>query len=233
MTVRTKLAAAMPFAHLLGIRAEDDEGRKGKRARRAEDDERDDDEARRAEEDEREEEEEDRDGKKGKRARRAEKEDDEGGDDGDEAGKKGKRAEKDEDEGEENEDDEDGKKGKRARRAEEDDDEDEMRGSGSRAAARRRERARCKAIFSVAAAGTHPHVAANLAFNTDMPRAQAIAVLESIAATEPTRRGASLADRMAAAPVPRVGADGGSSVPAGMSKTAAAIVAAAEKAQRR
>ena len=247
MTVRHKLAAALPFAHLLGmgIRAEDDESRRGKRARRAEeDDDRDDEDGRRAEERD---DKDDKNGKKGKRARRADEDD--GEEDGDEEGRRAEEDEGEEDDGGDR-DDKDGKKGKKAKRArraeddehaeedDEDDDESEMRGNGSRAQARRRERARCSAIFSCAAAAINPAAAANLAFNTAMPRSQAIAVLQSIASGTPARpAGASgrqtLDQRMAAAQVPSGGADGGSRTPSGMSKTAAAIVAAAEKAQRR
>lgn len=68
---------------------------------------------------------------------------------------------------------------------EEQDDEDEdeedptteMRGNSPLAKARRRERARCAAIFASEAALKNPNLAGHLAFNTNMPRAAAIATL--------------------------------------------------------
>ena len=50
-----------------------------------------------------------------------------------------------------------------------------------RLAARRRERARCKAILSCDAARAWPDVAAALAFKTTLPRVEAIDVLEHLA----------------------------------------------------
>lgn len=221
MSIRTKLSAA-PFAHLLGLGAraeDDDESRKSKRA-------------------------EDED----KKSRRAE--DDDGDDEGDDKGKKAKKAKDAEDEGddkksrraeEDDGDDEDkSKRGKKAKKAEDDDaedddDEDEMKGSSASAKARRRERARCAAIFASPAAAGIPHVAANLAFNTNMSRKEAITVLQSVAASQPqpimavTR--SSLAERMSTESVPQVGLDGGKANPAGLSPVAAAIVAAGEKAR--
>lgn len=223
MSIRTKLAAA-PFAHLLGLaaRAEDDESRKG---RHAEDDD-DEKKSRRAEEDGDEDE-----GKKSKKAKRAK---DEGDDEGEEDDKKSRRAEEDDGDGDD-EDDDKSKRGKKAKKAEDDDaedddDEDEMKGSSASAKARRRERARCAAIFASPAAAGIPHVAANLAFNTNMSRSAAIAVLQSVATSAPARRGG-LADRMSTQSVPQVGLDGGRATPAGMSPVAAAIVAAGEKAR--
>ncbi|QCP54411.1 hypothetical protein FAZ95_36390 [Trinickia violacea] len=54
-----------------------------------------------------------------------------------------------------------------------------MRGSSPAAAARRREQARCSAIFATHAASRNPQLAARLAFNTRLPRREAIAVLEA------------------------------------------------------
>lgn len=205
------IAAVAPFAHLLGLaHAEDDDtARKGKRAKGAEED--DKDEKDKTDED---------DNAKGKRAegddkddKSAKAEDDKEKDDDTNAKKAKSKAEDDEEDGE----------------ADEDDSDDEMRGKGAAAAARRRERARCKAIFSCDAAGIRPDVAATLAFNTQMGRREAIAVLTSTAAGSQPRSG--LADRMAAVNVPQAGAEGGADLPAGMGKVAAAIVAAGEKAR--
>lgn len=209
-TMRTKLAQALPFAHLLGLgaRAEDDTA--GRRGSRAEDDERNEDD------------------KKGKRA--------EEGDDKDE--KKDARRAEDDDKDERAEDDEkDEKEGRRAKKAEdedlddEDDSDEEMRGSSASAKARRRERARCAAIFGCAAAGVRPDIAASLAFTTTMSRREALSVLQTAAAGGAPQRQAGLADRMAAAKVPNVPGEGGNSNPSGRSTVANAIIAAGEKAR--
>lgn len=70
------------------------------------------------------------------------------------------------------------------------DDDEEMRGNSACAKARRRERARCAAIFASPAAANNPVLAANLAFQTSMSRKEALAVLESTPGargTNPTR----------------------------------------------
>jgi hypothetical protein len=204
MSMRTKLTA--PFAHLLGLAASaEDDNEKDKNGRRAEEDDDKD--------------EKDKDGK----ARRAEDDKDKD----DEA--KGGGAEEDDEK-----DKDDDKSSRRAKGENDDedmeDDEDEMRGNSAAAKARRRERARCAAIFGCKAAGVRPDVAATLAFSTNMSRTEAIAVLASTAAgAEPRRRG--LDDRMASLKTPVAGVDGGASAPAGMSPVAAAIVAAGEKAR--
>ncbi|MBB5408599.1 hypothetical protein HDG34_002536 [Paraburkholderia sp. HC6.4b] len=54
-----------------------------------------------------------------------------------------------------------------------------MHGSSVEARARRREQARCAAIFSSHAAARNPVLAANLAFRTRLARGAALAVLES------------------------------------------------------
>jgi hypothetical protein len=56
-----------------------------------------------------------------------------------------------------------------------DSDREEMRGEA--ASIRRRERARCAAIFSTQAAGRNPVLAANLAFGSDLTRSAAIRIL--------------------------------------------------------
>lgn len=55
----------------------------------------------------------------------------------------------------------------------------EMDGDSDAAQARRREQARCAAIFADAAALTRHDMAATLAFTTRLPRSQAIAILRS------------------------------------------------------
>lgn len=223
-TIRRKLAA-VPFAHLLGFSAEDDDGaKKGKRAKSAEDDDKDKDASRAGDAP---------DDDKDSDASRAEDGDDEDGDEKDKSkSRKAKSKSKAEDGDGEEEDDE---------QAEGDDSDEEMRGNSAVASARRRERARCKAIFACAAAGVRPDVAATLAFTTTMTRKEAIEVLTSTAAvatgmtssteSRPSGSRGALDRRMAALDVPQVGADGGADAPAGMSKVAAAIVAAGEKAR--
>ena len=61
---------------------------------------------------------------------------------------------------------------------EEEDPASEMAGRSPLAQARRRERARCMAIFAHAAAKANPDLAGHLAFNTSLPRGQAIAALK-------------------------------------------------------
>jgi hypothetical protein len=199
------MTGASRFAHFAGLgrgaaegveRAVKKDGKKGRRAA-------DDDDARADDDDDREEK------KEGKRSRRASEDDDDRDDEKD--GKKGRRASDDEDDvndkkdgkrsrraSEDEDDDDDKKEGKKGRRAadddrdddEEDDDDDrEMRGRSAVASARRRERARCAAIFATAQAAENPELAASLAFETNMTRQAAIAVLKSQAGTG--RRGRS------------------------------------------
>jgi len=82
-----------------------------------------------------------------------------------------------------------------------DDPPEEMTGKSGNAQARRRERARCKAIFGHKAAGRNPALAAHLAFNTSMSRSQAIATLKAggVAAPAASRPGG-LAARMSSQP---------------------------------
>ena len=90
--------------------------------------------------------------------------------------------------------------------ADEDDADEDMKGNsasdetetkkgkkGSRAAERSprmRERMRCKAIFSCEAAALNPAVAANLAFNTNLSRDEAIRVLQATVAGQTSAPGA-------------------------------------------
>lgn len=220
MSKNTRAGATAAFAHLLGLgpRAEkDDDEKKGKKARRAEDDDDAKKGARRAEDDDKDERaEEDKDEKE----ERAEEEREEEDEEEDRDGKKGKKAKKAK-RAEEEEDEEE---------AEDDDSDEEMRGNSAAANARRRERARCKAIFSCAAAGVRPDVAASLAFSTTMSRSEAIAVLTTTAAGS-APRGSRLNDRMNGVRVASAGADDALTAPSGMSPVAAAIVAAGEKAR--
>ena len=104
-----------------------------------------------------------------------------------------------------------------------DDDSDERdmkRGSKSKACrARRRERARIGHILGHASAAANIDFAAHIALNTDMPRSQAIALLDKAPKGAPS---ASLANRMVGAqpPAPRPGA--GAQPPADKGKAAVA-----------
>ena len=179
MKLLNRLAGGLPFAHLAGISS--------RRIRSDQDADIDDDEDNRTS------------------GRRADENDPDPQDpDQDRKGKKGRRAEADPDD--ENEDgsddsigdDEKGKRGRKAKRAEDDpddpsaedddpdaeDDEDELKGKSAAARARRRERARCAAIFGSKAAARNPVLAANLAFGTSMSRHEALALLKASPAGE-------------------------------------------------
>lgn len=131
---------------------------------------------------------------KGKRGKRASDEDDEEQDREDGDSKRSQRAEggeSDEDEEDDRDDSGKGKNGKRAadeeddeRAEDDDDDEEEMRGKSAAARARRRERARCAAIFASKGAGRNPVLACKLAFTTSMTRSEAIEVLNGTPAAE-------------------------------------------------
>lgn len=207
------LAKAAPFAHLMGIkpRAEDEteEEKKAKKAKRAED-EKDEDkekEAKKAEDE--------------KDERDAEESDDGDGDE-DKDEKKSKKAKKAKAEEKDDEDDKE--------EADEEDGDEEMKGNSASAKARRRERARCAAIFRCDAAGARPDVAAHLAFETTLARADAIALLKSVASGSTGKR--ALTERMAGVKVPNVGAEGSASVdPNDPKAVAARIIAAGKKAR--
>jgi hypothetical protein len=91
----------------------------------------------------------------------------------------------------------DDKKGAKGKKAEDDKDDDEKMQAGAR-----QERARCAAIFASPAAGQNVQLAAELAFNTELTAAQAVAVLEKAPAA---RQGHS--DRSARNP--RIGPNAG------------------------
>ena len=122
--------------------------------------------------------------------------------------------------------------GKRAKKAEEESDTDETaKAAKLTRAARKAERSRCAAIFGAASAGTRPDLAAHLAFNTSMPSARAIALLDAAAAgTVPVQGNVSgvragLGARMASEPLPQIGA-GGTNKPTTLAQQ---IIAANEK----
>ena len=184
MKTTSLMAGASRFAHFAGLSrssarkaAEDDQDDKGARAE-------DDDEDKGADDDD----DADTKGKKGKRSR-AKADDGDDGDDGDDkSSKRGSKASDDDDDGKDAEDEDEPKsKGKKSRRAseddddedaEEDDDKEEMTGRSAKAAARRRERARCSAIFAHKSAAHNVALAASLAFDTTMTRQEAIAVMK-------------------------------------------------------
>ncbi|MDE8344639.1 MAG: hypothetical protein POH28_00485 [Acidocella sp.] len=87
----------------------------------------------------------------------------------------------------------------------EDDDDpvNEMRGRSPAAKARRKERARCAAIFASTAAARNPNMAAHLAFNTLLSRKEAIAILK----TAPVAQGGVLGRAMDRYSGARAGAD--------------------------
>ena len=101
-------------------------------------------------------------------------------------------------------------------------------------AARKRERARCEAIFLSDFAAGQPHVAAQLAFRTDMTAEQAIGVLQAtshnLASPESDRgtqrQAGGLRQRMGTAPNPEVGPEAGAPPPSGPAAFAAQVIAA-------
>ena len=107
----------------------------------------------------------------------------------------------DDDDGEDDPDDDD------------DDDEEESSAASVTGRARRRERARCKAIFDAALATGVPGargLAAHFAFATSMKRSSAIGAMEAALAAMPrVPARAGLDARMEGAAIPRVAADAG------------------------
>lgn len=181
MSIRSLAARGLSFAHLAGLsakasKAEDDEDKKDARAEDDSDDEDKKDAKAEFDDDKKD------DDKSAKSKAKADDED----------------AEDDEDK-EKAEDDEDKKDAK----ADDGDDDEEMRGKSAVAKARRREQARCAAIFASPAAARNPVLAANLAFKTRMTRTEALATLEGT----PAPASAAHVDR--AARNPKIGIDGG------------------------
>jgi len=216
MNMRSKLVAAMPFAHLMGLAPAASHAKKA-----------------RSEEDDREREaEDDEDEPKGRKAKGKRAEDER--DEKDEA-----RAEDaDEEEGGDADEDEDGDepksrkaKGKCARRAEDDDDDPEAADDDDEAKAiRGAERARCAAIVAFGLKNGCAEQACVFAFDTSLTQAAAINALSAAQAAGGGRRPQSLAERMNSAQVKPVGAEGGGDAPAGMSKAAAGIIRAGSAA---
>lgn len=196
MSKLSRVASALSFAHLAGIGS-----MRGKNARADEDEEERKKDAR-AEDDEKNGDKEPDDGdKKSRKAKRAKA--------GEEADDKDDDPDADEDDHDADDDSEDDKKSRRAKgskSADDDDpdaedDEDELHGKSAVASARRRERARCAAIFGSRYAARNPVLAASLAFNTSMTRDQALTVLRDTPAGASATSGRS--DRN-----PRLGAGG-------------------------
>jgi hypothetical protein len=164
MKLSTKVASALSFAHLGGL------ARKNAKASAEEDD------------DKKEQDREDTNAKAAKGAK-AEGDDDERKkrDDETDDEHEARVAKLDDDEAAEGDDpdkkDDDGDD--KAKAEDGDDKDEEMRGKSATAQARRREQARCAAIFGSKAAAGNPVLAANLAFKTRMGRTEALAVLEA------------------------------------------------------
>jgi len=175
----SKKAAALAYAHLAGPAAaeEQDEDRNKARGRRAENDDDDDTEP------------------KGSRA----EDDDDQGDDAEPKSRKAKGGQAEE--GDEEEGDDADPKGRRTAAAEDDDDDEEEREAEEddrdpkARAARKRERARCAAIFGSKHAAGRVAAAANLAFTTKLTASQAISVLKTLPGGE-SAEGGDLGTRM-------------------------------------
>jgi hypothetical protein len=160
------LGSASTFAHLLGrapkARAEDDRDEDDKKPK----------DSKKAADDSDEDDDKDKDAKS---SRAEDKKDDD--DDKDKDAKSSRADDDDEDmSAEEDDEDEDDKKDK---------------GDAKASAARRRERARCAAIFGTKAAGARPDVAAHLAFESNMGRRAACSLLKTLAAGQASVKGLS------------------------------------------
>lgn len=111
------------------------------------------------------------------------------------------------------------------------DEDEEAQGSGPAAQARARERARVAAILGCPAAAANIAAAAQIATGTTLPRAQAIALLATLAppaATAPAGR-RSLDERMAGVETPALGTE--PPAPIGDAAEAARILSAARRAR--
>lgn len=219
MTKRTTQAGGAPFAHLLGRNKAAAAGT-GKAAETDDDDD---------------------DKKKSKKAEETGGMDDAEDNEGDKKDKLDDIADDHtDDDGMSDTDDSDdtaAKKGTKAKgKAKAGDEEDDEKPSKDAAkAARLAERARCAAIFSSPHAAGQPHVAAQLAFQTNMSSKEAIGVLQATASDRPEQaapkregKGGGLRDRMANTDNPDVGADTGVQAPSSF----AAKVLQADKVRR-
>ncbi|ASW00145.1 hypothetical protein [Paraburkholderia aromaticivorans] len=205
----SKLASAMPFAHLLGFevaaaRAEEDDDRKRL------DGESDDDYAKRMEEKDKEDEaRKAEEGKEKEDARKAAEEKDKGN---------AKQVDDDDEEGDAKADDEDDDEtGKRAGRAK---------------GARQRERVRCARIMAAGIKAGRVNQAGMFAFDTNLSASQAIAALNASGLDQaPAPRTSGLRERMSGVRLPIVGTDAGAAAldPNDPKAKAAAIVAAGKK----
>ncbi len=201
---RARMAAAIPFAHLLGVRADEEDGDGDDEKKRK------DDEAKRAKWSEKAETDEAR--KQGK-------------DESDED-----YAKRMEEMDEEEKDD----KGKKSKRAEDDDADDESleKESDEEKAARRAERARCAKIIAHGIKTGAVRQAGIFAFDTAMTVAAAIAALDAGKLdSEAGKRGA-LKDRMAAVGVSSVGPGAGEAPDVSSPKAIAAMIVAAGRKAR-
>ena len=215
MSLKPRLLGSTSFAHLVGLARpaaaapvptsipaakaegddmEDDDARKAREAREEEvkkaDDEakKADDEAKKAEDDAK---------KAREKAKKAK----------DKAKKAKEKADRKNDDADDNDPDDDGDDDEDEDEGDDDGDREEASAASPAYAARRRERARCAAIFADPAAALNPALAAQLAFGTSLPRSEAVAVLRAGGIPAASgRRG--LADRMQAAGIPAVGPDG-------------------------
>ena len=184
------------FAHLLGLRRT-----AGKSADKP-DDQRED------ETDEEYQERKKREEEDAKANAKAEKPDDQGDDETDEEYEKRKKREQDESA----EEDDEPKKGKAADGDDDDAEDKEDKKDAKATAARRRERARCAAIFASKHAATRPDMAAHYAFATNLTRREARTALAAVAAGQPQSAGG-LAGRMAGMEQLRPGAGAPSGKP--------------------
>jgi len=114
----------------------------------------------------------------------------------------------------------------------EDTDEDEDKKDKDAKAARKAERARCRAIFASPHAAGRAHVAAQLAFDTDLTAAQAIGVLASVGADDSRARPRGLAAAMATLDHPNPGAGDAAAVDPTDPKAVASLIIAAGKKRR-
>ena len=241
MSKLASLAAVLPFAHLLGVRADapkdtTDEATdvKSKKAKAAKDEDGEEQEDKDSPSKEK-----DNDGTKGKKAKAADEDKNPIGDDDDkDDATKGKKAKTEKSEETEDDDDVEEPKGKKAKAAKAEDDEAD---EGDANAARRAEKSRCASIVAagvkLGSMGSIIH-ACSLAFDTDMTADAATQTLHAMAAH--AGPGASnenpgvtkLTQRMAALKVDAVGADEDEPLAADNPKAIAQrIMAAAAKAR--